>query len=71
MVRCRSVRLSGAAVFCVPVRSSLMAPNVVVAASIIKHVFEACRDSRPFDQRRKNLSVPCSIVSQQFDHMFY
>jgi hypothetical protein len=42
-------------VFCVPVRSSLMAPNVVAAASIIKHVFEACRDSRACDRRRPEL----------------
>jgi hypothetical protein len=32
-----------------------MAPNVVVAASIIKHVFEACRDSQAFDQRPEEL----------------
>jgi len=42
---------------------------------MIKHVFEACRgilappEASPAVQG--DLSVGCSIVSQQFDHMFY
>src|SRR5215208_8043301 len=48
-----------------------MAPNVVCAGPIIKHVFEACRVLSSCGSARGNLSVGCPIVWQQFDHMFY